>query len=70
MYPMACHTLFEGLAWVLAIAIGWWTRWRCFCRHRAAPMPGQRYPIYLLLLLPWGVDFGDGVHRRPVQLLK
>jgi hypothetical protein len=33
-------------------------------------MPGQPYPIYLLLLLPWGVDFGDGVHRRPVQLLQ
>lgn len=150
---MVLHSLFEALAWVLAIAIGWWVRRRYFAAF-ALPMPGQRYPIYLLLLwlgavagayalgdlnlalagitgsgrsilgailggivvaeiykvatgvrgstgavfvlplsvaiaigrigcfaaglddytygtatdLPWGVDFGDGIHRHPVQL--
>ena len=153
MHPMVLHSLFEGLAWVLAIAIGWWARRRYFSTVVLA-MPGRRYPVYLLLLwlgavagayglgdlnlalagmtgsgrsilgaivggivvaeiykavtgvrgstgavfvlplsiaiavgrigcflaglddytygtpsdLPWGVDFGDGIHRHPVQL--
>jgi phosphatidylglycerol:prolipoprotein diacylglycerol transferase len=152
MQPMVLHSLFEGLAWVLAIAIGWWARRRYFLA--ALPIMGSRYPLYLLLLwlgaasgayglgdlnlalagvvgsgrsilgaivggiavaeiykaitgvrgstgavfvlplsiaiavgrigcflagladytygtptdLPWGVDFGDGIHRHPVQL--
>jgi prolipoprotein diacylglyceryltransferase len=153
MQPMVLHSLFEGLAWVLAIASGWWAR-RHYLAAFALPMPAQRYPIYLLALwlgavagayglgdlnlalagvsgsgrsilgallggiivaeiykaasgvrgstgtafvlplsiaiavgrlgcfaaglddytygtptaLPWGVDFGDGIHRHPVQL--
>lgn len=145
---MALHSLFEGLAWIAGIAVGWWAR-----RYIAVP-PLRRYPVYLLLLwlgaatgayalgdlnlylagaqgtgrsilgaivggivvaeiykaifgikgstgavfvlplsvaiaigrigcflaglddytygtptsLPWGVDFGDGIHRHPVQL--
>lgn len=152
MPPMVLHSLFEGLAWVLALAIGWWARRRYF--SAALPIAGRRYPGYLLLLwlgaaggayglgdlnlalagvsgsgrsilgailggvivaeiykamtgvrgstgavfvlplsiaiavgrigcflagladytygtptdLPWGVDFGDGIHRHPVQL--
>jgi phosphatidylglycerol:prolipoprotein diacylglycerol transferase len=148
MSPLALHSLFEGLAWIAAIAVGWWAR-----RYIDTP-PLRRYPVYLLLLwlgaatgayalgdlnlylagaqgtgrsilgaivggivvaevykaifgirgstgavfvlplsvaiaigrigcflaglddytygtstsLPWGVDFGDGIHRHPVQL--
>ena len=46
---MTVHSLFEGLAWVAAIAIGWWARGRYFS-HVPLPLPGQRYPVYLLLL--------------------
>ena len=149
---MALHSLFEGLAWVIAISVGRWARGRYF--SASLPMAGRRYPVYLLLLwlgaaagayglgdlnlrlagisgsgrsilgailggivvaeiykavtgvrgstgavfvlplsiaiavgrigcflaglddytygtatrLPWGVDFGDGIHRHPVQL--
>jgi phosphatidylglycerol:prolipoprotein diacylglycerol transferase len=150
--PTALHSLFEGFAWVIAIAVGWWARRRFF--NGPQPMPGGRYPLYLLVLwlgaalgayalgdlnlrfasmtgsgrsilgailggivvaeiykaafgirvstgavfvlplsiaiaigrigcflagiadytygtptaLPWGIDFGDGIHRHPVQL--
>ena len=153
MPPLVLHSLFEALAWILAIAIGWWARRRYF-PAASLPMAGARYPLYLLFLwlgavagafglgslnlalagipgggrsilgaivggilvaeiykaasgvrgstgavfvlplsiaiavgrlgcfsagladytygtptgLPWGVDFGDGIHRHPVQL--
>ena len=152
MTPATLHSLFEGLAWIVAIAVGWWARRRYF--RETLAMPGRRYPLYLLLLwlgavtgayglgdlnlwlagvtgsgrsilgaivggivvaeiykaifgirgstgavfvlplslaiaigrigcflaglddytygtpttMPWGVDFGDGIHRHPVQL--
>ena len=49
MHPLVLHSLFEALAWILAIAIGWWARRRYFPAARL-PMPGARYPLYLLLL--------------------
>jgi len=46
MTPMAIHSLFEGLAWIAAIAVGWWGR-----RYIVPPpLHGRRYAIYLLLL--------------------
>jgi hypothetical protein len=52
-----------GLQWVaplaLGIAIG---RWGCFF----AGLPDHNYGTPTTL--PWGVDFGDGVPRHPVQL--
>ena len=49
MHPLVLHSLFEALAWILAIAIGWWARRRYFPAARL-PMPGARYPLYLLFL--------------------
>src|SRR5689334_9971333 len=44
MSPLALHSLFEGLAWIAGIAVGWWAR-----RYIDTPAL-RRYPVYLLLL--------------------
>jgi len=74
------HSLFEALAWILAIAIGWWARRRYF-PAAGFPMARASYPLYLLLLwlgaaagayglgsLNLALAGGDGIHRHPVQL--
>lgn len=43
----------------MGIAVG---RWGCFL----AGLPDYTYGT--ATSLPWGVDFGDGIHRHPVQL--
>jgi len=48
MTPLTLHSLFEGLAWIAAISLGWWSRRRYF--SASLPMPGRRYPVYLLVL--------------------
>jgi prolipoprotein diacylglyceryltransferase len=49
MSPSGLHSLFEGLAWAAALAVGWWARRRYFATL-PLPMDGGRYPFYLLLL--------------------
>ncbi len=46
---MVLHSLFEALAWILAIAVGWWAR-RRYLSGLPLPMAAARYPLYLLLL--------------------
>jgi phosphatidylglycerol---prolipoprotein diacylglyceryl transferase len=47
--PSHLHSLFEGLAWIAALAVGLWIR-RRFQSVVRLPLPGQRYPIFLLLV--------------------
>lgn len=49
MPAMLVHNLFEGLAWIAAIAVGLWAR-RHYFSVIPLPLPGGRYPFYLLLL--------------------
>lgn len=49
MSPGGLHSLFEALAWVAALAVGWWTR-RYGLAGVRLPMEGRRYPVYLLVL--------------------
>jgi phosphatidylglycerol---prolipoprotein diacylglyceryl transferase len=49
MSPTHLHSFFEGLSWIAAIAVGLWAR-RRFQSAVRLPLPGERYPIYLLLV--------------------
>ena len=67
MSPSGLHSLFEGLAWAAALAVGWWTR-----RHDFAavplPMAGRRYPVYLLVLWLGAVAGAYGLGSLNVAL--
>jgi phosphatidylglycerol---prolipoprotein diacylglyceryl transferase len=49
MSPTSLHSLFEGLAWIAALAMGLWIRPRFQAAVRLS-LAGRRYPIYLLLV--------------------
>lgn len=52
-----------GAVWVLPLAVGIAIgRWGCFLAGLAD------YTYGIPTTLPWGVDFGDGITRHPVQL--
>jgi len=64
IYKLACGIKGStGAQFVAPLAIGIAVgRWGCFL----AGLPDFTYGTPTSL--PWGVDFGDGVHRHPVQL--
>lgn len=75
---MIIHSLFDALALLAALAV---FRWIPIAAPMAPARPWQSHRLYLPVasllgdmtygtptLLPWGVDFGDGIPPHPVQL--
>ena len=67
MSPGVVHGFFETLAWLVAVAAGWWARRRCFASV-GSPLSRSDYPVYMPLLWIGAVAGAYGLGTLNLEL--
>ena len=67
MSPGVVHGFFEALAWLVAVAAGWWVRRRYFTSG-SSPLPRADYPVYMSLLWIGAVAGAYGLGTLNLEL--